>query len=119
MPVCASMSRPSKSFFRMKLTTPAMASGPYTAEAPPVMTSTPWIAAAGMVLMSTTSSAFAGCGRRPSTQHEIAVRAEAAQVQGRGAGRLRGTCLSAGNELVAAGYELRQLLQHRFDRGSR
>jgi hypothetical protein len=54
---------PSKSFFRMKLTTPATASAPYTDEAPPVMTSTRWIAAAGMVLRSTAMVALTGTAR--------------------------------------------------------
>ncbi len=49
-------------------------------------------------------------------QHEIAIGAEAAQVQRRGAGCLTGACLRAGDELVVAGNELRKLLQHRFDR---
>ena len=38
----------------MKLTTPEMASDPYTAEAPPVRTSTRSISAGGMKLMSGT-----------------------------------------------------------------
>ncbi len=57
---------PSKSFFKMKLTTPATASAPYTEDAPPVTTSTRWIAAAGMELMSTAILAFTGIARRPS-----------------------------------------------------
>ena len=55
----------------MKFTTPATASAPYTAEAPPVMTSTLSIIADGMVLMSTTSAALAGWVRRPSTSTRL------------------------------------------------
>ncbi len=65
------MSTPSKSFFRMKFTTPAMASAPYTAEAPPVIVSTRSMAADGMVLMSMISAAFAGCARRPSISTRV------------------------------------------------
>ena len=55
----------------MKFTTPAMASAPYTAEAPPVIVSTRSMAAEGIVLMSTISAAFAGCARRPSTSTSV------------------------------------------------
>ena len=55
----------------MKLTTPAIASAPYTAAAPPVMTSTLRMAAGGMVLTSTTSCALTGCARRPLTSTSV------------------------------------------------
>ncbi len=47
----------------MKLTTPATASGPYTAEAPPVIVSTWSIAAAGIWFTSTMYSPFDGVSR--------------------------------------------------------
>jgi hypothetical protein len=70
-PVWKSMSTPSKSFFSTKFTTPARASAPYTADAPPVIVSTRSIAADGIVFRSTTSDAFAGCARRPSTSTSV------------------------------------------------
>jgi len=70
-PVRKFMSTPSKSFFNTKFTTPAMASGPYTAEAPPVITSTLAMAEAGIVLTSTTSAALAGWARRPSIRMRL------------------------------------------------
>ena len=77
------MSTPSKSFFSTKFTTPASASAPYTAEAPPVIVSTRSIAADGIVFKSTTSEAFAGCARRPSTSTSVRFGADAAQVHAR------------------------------------
>ncbi len=71
MPYWPSISMPSKSSRRMKLTTPAMASAPYTAAAPPVITSTLSIAAAGIVLTSTTRKELTGCGRRPSIRTRL------------------------------------------------
>ncbi len=65
------MSTPSKSSFRTKLTTPASASAPYTADAPPVIVSTRSMAAEGIVFKSTISAAFAGCARRPSTSTSV------------------------------------------------
>ena len=50
-----------------KLTTPAIASDPYTADAPPVITSMLSISAGGIVLISTTCWMFDGCCRRPSS----------------------------------------------------
>src|SRR5690606_39595451 len=58
MPYCASMRTPSKSSIMMKLTTPATASAPYTAEAPPVSTSTRSINAAGIWLRSGDAAPF-------------------------------------------------------------
>ena len=54
--------KPSKSSFRMKLTTPVTASAPYTADAPPVVTSTRSTKALGMVPIST-----AEVPRKPAT----------------------------------------------------
>ncbi len=62
-PVWTSRSRPWKSFFKMKLTTPATASAPYTDDAPPVMTSTRSIAAAGIEFTSTAIVALTGTAR--------------------------------------------------------
>ena len=50
----------------MKLTTPATASAPYTAAAPPEMISTRSMSAAGIVLTSTTAPAVEPMPRRPS-----------------------------------------------------
>ena len=109
------MSTPSKSFFRMKFTTPAMASAPYTAEAPPVIVSTRSIAADGIELVSTSSAAFAGWRAAAVDQHEGAVRADAAQVQAADAERGRRAGLDALIELRAFGHELRHLVQHALD----
>ena len=61
------ISTPSKSSFILKLTTPPIASEPYTAEAPPVMISTFSIREAGIVFKSTTPDWLAGTQRRPLT----------------------------------------------------
>ena len=61
-----SIDAPSKSSFKMKLTTPPTASAPYTADAPPVISSTRWIAAAGIMFVSTNIAALVGCARLPS-----------------------------------------------------
>ncbi len=55
----------------MKLTTPAIASEPYTAEAPPVTTSTRSISAGGMLFRSTTPSVLAPTMRRPLTSTRV------------------------------------------------
>jgi hypothetical protein len=97
----------------MKFTTPAMASGPYTAEAPPVMTSTFSMAAAGIVLMSMASVASDGC------QHQVTIRPETTQVQccrARVAGR---AALNAGSELRVDGHELRHLVEDSLGTGLR
>ncbi len=52
-------------------------------------------------------------------EDQIAIGAEATQVQRRGARRLGGACLRAGDELIVAWNELRKLLQHRFNRSRR
>ena len=56
---------PSKSSLRMKLTTPATASEPYTAEAPPVSTSMFWIREFGIELISTVPPEVVGVTRVP------------------------------------------------------
>ena len=56
----------------MKLTTPATASAPYTAEAPPVITSTRSIHSTGMVLTSTAEEPeVAPTWRRPLTSTSV------------------------------------------------
>ena len=50
----------------MKFTTPAIASAPYTDDAPPVIVSTRATAADGIELMLIAPSAFTGMPRRPS-----------------------------------------------------
>src|SRR5690606_10641241 len=55
----------------MKLTTPAIASAPYTDEAPPVIVSTRAIAADGIVLMLTAPDALTGMPRRPSSSARL------------------------------------------------
>ena len=57
----------------LKFTTPAMASEPYVAEAPPVMISTFSMIAAGIRLRSTTPVAFDGVMRRPSMRTSVRV----------------------------------------------
>jgi hypothetical protein len=71
MPYCASNSAPWKFFLRIRLTTPEMASAPYTAAAPPEMTSTLWMAAEGIVLRSTVRLPLTGCTRRPLTSTRL------------------------------------------------
>ena len=74
--VCAplpSNCRPSKSSRSLKLTTPATASEPYTADAPPVTISTRWISEGGMTFTSTTPLPFAGTRRRPSSRTSVEV----------------------------------------------
>src|SRR5690606_3466441 len=68
MPYCAETCAPSKSSFRMKLTTPETASAPYTAEAPPVMISTRSIRPDGRIEMSTAPLDAPGTRRRPLTR---------------------------------------------------
>ena len=65
------MFTPSKSSLRMKLTTPAIASDPYTAEAPPVSTSMFWISEFGIVLMSTVPLELVGTTRLPSMRTSV------------------------------------------------
>ena len=90
----------------MKLTTPATASAPYTDEAPPVSTSTRLTSAEGMKLMSATGDArIARLQPAAVDQHQRAGRAEAAQIDRRGAGRAVGNvrALAAndcGSELI-------------------
>ena len=72
-PNCVRHSNPSKSSRRMKFTAPAMASEPYTADAPPVMTSTLFTSALGMVDRSTLPAPFAGMNRRPLTSVSVRV----------------------------------------------
>ncbi len=55
----------------LKFVTPASASAPYTAEAPPVMISTLSSAAAGMEFVSMTSVELTGCARRPSISTSV------------------------------------------------
>ena len=66
--VCSVMTlkdTPSKSSLSTKFTTPATASDPYTAEAPPVSTSTRSMSAVGMLLMSTEPPWVVGTARVP------------------------------------------------------
>ena len=69
-----------------KLTTPATASAPYTAEAPPVSTSTRSIRAAGIWLMSAgwrcarNTAGTAGLQALAVDQHQGALRTQAAQA---------------------------------------
>ena len=72
-PHCASSSRPSNSSLSRKFTTPASASEPYTAEAPPVMISTLSIKEPGMMFRSTTPLPFAGISRLPSIRTRVDV----------------------------------------------
>jgi len=55
----------------LKLTTPASASEPYTAEAPPVMISTLSISCDGMMLRSGTPVPLAGISRLPSSRTRV------------------------------------------------
>ncbi len=71
MAVCMFTDTPSKLSFNTKLTTPAIASAPYTAEAPPVIVSTRAIAAVGIVFRSTTRDALTGWPRLPSTSTSV------------------------------------------------
>ena len=65
------ISTPSNSFFSLRLTTPLIASDPYTADAPPVMISTVSIRAGGMTLRSGTPSPLPGINRIPSTRTSV------------------------------------------------
>ncbi len=71
LPHWPSSSSPWKFLRSLKFTTPATASAPYTAEAPPVMISTPSIAEVGMVFRSITRAALAGWARRPSSSTRV------------------------------------------------
>ena len=55
----------------MKFTTPAIASAPYTDDAPPVIVSTRATAAEGIELMLIAPSAFTGMPRRPSIKTRL------------------------------------------------
>ena len=94
----------------MKLTTPATASEPYTADAPPVSTSTRSISGAGIWLMSARRAERAARRQTAAVdQHQRAVRAEVAQVERRGARR-------AVRDVAALVREgLRQLVDQVFD----
>ncbi len=77
MPVSALIVRPVKLFFRITLTTPAMASEPYTADAPSLSTSMRSMASMGIDEMSTKSrSPSSGIGyeamRWPSISTSVA-----------------------------------------------
>ncbi len=65
------ISTPSNSFLSLRLTTPLIASDPYTADAPPVMISTLSISAGGMTLRSGTPSPLPGINRIPSTRTSV------------------------------------------------
>ncbi len=65
--MCALSSTPSKSSRMMKLTTPVIASEPYTADDPPVTTSVRATSAVGIVLRSVTCSGPKIAKRRPLT----------------------------------------------------
>ena len=73
MPALISYLKPLNFLSRMKLTTPATASEPYTAEAPPVTTSTRLTSIWGSESTSTVPPWLDGATRRPSTR--IRVRA--------------------------------------------
>ena len=111
-PNCDDTWRPSKSSRSRKFTAPAIASEPYTAEAPPVMISTRSTSAVGIVARSTLPAPFAGMKRLPLTSVSVRVGAEAAQVRGEHARAAGG--IHAG---IVAGRQLRQLVDHRFDGG--
>ncbi|MNN17033.1 hypothetical protein D3C81_1302010 [compost metagenome] len=70
-PCVYAASMPLKFLRMMKLTAPAMASEPYTADAPPVTISTFSMSASGMVARSTTPSELAGMKRRPLTRVSV------------------------------------------------
>ena len=71
MPVSASILMPVYFLSRMKLATPATASEPYAAEAPPVTISTVLISACGKVLMSTSPVIVDPTERRPSSSTSV------------------------------------------------
>ena len=73
MPERTSSFRPVKSVMLLKLTTPDMASEPYTADAPPVMVSTPERMNCGIRLTSTTAFALDNGKRRPSSNTRFRV----------------------------------------------
>jgi hypothetical protein len=70
----------------MKLTTPAIASAPYTDDAPPVIVSTRCTAAEGIELMLIAPSALTGMPRRPlmSTKLRFAPRPRRLKVEAPG-----------------------------------
>ena len=92
----------------MKLTTPPTASAPYTAEAPPEITSTRWIADDGN-RVRIDDHRRVDRHRAPAVdEHEVPVRAEAAQADRRCADRVGGRLLHvARRELRDGGHELR------------
>ena len=103
---------PSKCVLRMKFTTPATASAPYTAEAPPVSTSTRSISAAGIWLMSEKlrpPTAEPGPRRLTVDEHQGALRTQAAQVNGRRAVR------AVGGGRVHAREHHGQIVEHVLD----
>ena len=113
--VWKSISTPSKSSLSTKLTTPASASAPYTAEAPPVIVSTRSMAADGIVFKSTISAAFAGCARRPSTSTSVRFAPMPRRLTLRDTGRHRTRRYADRVELRVVGHELRHLVQHALD----
>ncbi len=68
---CPSTWTPSNSSLSLKLTTPAIASEPYAADAPPVTTSTPEISAGDNTFRSGEPRPSAGIRRRPSSKTSV------------------------------------------------
>ena len=64
-------SNPSKSFLKMKFTTPLTASAPYTAEAPPVTISTRSVSPVGSSVISTPPVRIDGATRWPSRSTSV------------------------------------------------
>ena len=73
MPYCSVASKPLSFFLRMKLVTPATASEPQAADAPPVTTSTRSTRLVGIEFRSTRPVAVLGTTRRPSISTRVRV----------------------------------------------
>ena len=71
MPAVASSSTPVKCCFSLRFTTPAIASEPYTEDAPPVITSAPSTSAAGIRFTSTVPFGNDGWMRRPFSSTSV------------------------------------------------
>ena len=95
----------------MKLTTPDIASEPYTAEAPPVIVCTLDRIESGTRLMSTVPKMSASGRRRPSSSTRLRFAPSAMQVDGGVAARALPAVAGA-----ARRRELRHLIERRFER---
>ena len=105
-------SKPSMSSRRMKLTAPAIASEPYTAEAPPVIISTRFTSAAGDGREVDVAGAV-GRNEAPAVDERQRARgAESSQVRGEHAGGATGI-----HARVDAGRELRELVDRALHGG--